>query len=199
MSEGAKEELLACVEELTEIARTGQSIQLVSGLHMAWWGFVVATAAATSLIAIGQAWPTLDIHIWLCAMLIGWLGSRLLVRRSSNATNSGSSAAPNHSTRVIWLGIGIAATLVTLGEAADLFDFGGRAYFIIFLLCALGLLSTGAAAKEPLLYLSAAGWFGVGAVSLFLAPSNLVIYSATIIACLIFLVVPGLIIGARSA
>lgn len=198
MSGDAQEDLREFLEELSDIARVGQTISIVSGFHMAWWGGVVACACIFSLLASYQSIPIGDVHIWPITMLLGWIGSRWLGRKIAANPRRGEVAKANRTPTYVWASIGIAASIVTIGEAAHVFDFGGRAYFIVFLLCACGLIMTAAATNERLLLLSGAGWFVIGIISLSLPPFLPIIYGATIIACLVFMFLPGLIIATRK-
>lgn len=197
LSEDAKEELRDFIEELTDIARTAQSVSIISGYHLAWWGGVVTLACLLSLASLQQHLPLSEIYIWPATMVMGWIGSYLLRRKFLSARQSGLASEANRISRSVWISIGIAAAIVTIGEAISIFEFGGRAYFIVFLLCALGLIMTAAAVNEPLLFLSGAGWFLVGIGSLFFVPTAPVLYAATIVACLVFLILPGLVMGVR--
>ena len=181
------------------IARSGQSISIVSGFHFAWWGGVIAAACLVTLLAIEYSLPLRDQYIWPIAICLGWLGSRVITKKIRQDDRAGKRSFANQVTKHVWVAIGVAATVIILIEASQVVSFGGRGYFIIFALCAIGLVTTGAVAHEPLLGLSGAGWFASGAVTLFFAPSASLVYAATIIACIIFLVIPGLIIGVRKA
>lgn len=199
LSEDATKELREFVEELTDIARSGQSISIVSGFHIAWWGTVVTLACLLNLLAVEYGLPLKDQYIWPVTMLAGWLGSRYIRGKLRRSKRAGKLAFANQVTQRVWMAIGIAATVVILTEASQIVSFAGRGYFIIFVLCALGLITTASVTNEPLLILSGAGWFLVGGGSLFLPPSTELIYAATIIASIIFLVVPGLVIGVRQS
>ena len=199
MSEDAKEDIRDFLEELTDIARTGQNIAIPSGFHLVWWGSVVSLACGVNLFARQFDWPMSDIHIWSCAILMGWLGSKGLRKSSAASTRPGAAARPNKSTRYIWFGVGLIASFVTIGEAAHLFDFAGRGYFVAFLLCGFGLFLTALATDEKLLMLSGCGWVVVGLGSLFLPITASLVYQATIVACCIFLIIPGLVLAMRKS
>jgi len=151
------------------------------------------------LMAIAEAFPFKIAYIWPVTMLIGWLGSIILQRKLNLFRRHGALAYVNRVTRYVWFGIGFASTLVILMETSQLADFAGRGYFIIFLLCGLGLVTTSAAGSEPLLLLSGIGWFLFGFASLFFPPTTQIIYGVSVIASVILLILPGLIIGIRKA
>lgn len=197
MSQADTEELREFIEELATMARTGQSLSIISGFHMAWWGGVVALACLLDMIKIFYALPIGEAYIWAFAMLTGWVGNSVLTRKFKHSKRAGALAYVNRVTRYVWFSIGLISTLVLLFEAMELVDFAGRGYFIIFLMCGIGLVTTSAAGNEPLLLLSGIGWFVFGFGSVLFKPTEAVAYGVTVIACLVLLVLPGLIIGIR--
>ncbi len=180
------------------MARQGQSLSIISGFHLAWWGVIIALVSLLSLIILVYELPVRIEPVWAVMIMIGWFGGRILQHKLNRSGRPGRSTHANRVTSYVWIGVGLAATFVTFAEGGGYIDFGGRGYFIIFLMCGLGLIATSAAGSEPLLLLSGAGWFGTGCISLFFPPAALVLYSITVISCLIFLVLPGLIIGIRT-
>jgi len=198
LSQADTEELREFIEELAVMARTGQSLSIISGFHMAWWGGVVTLGCLLCLVKILYGFPVGDGHIWAVAMMIGWIGNSFLTIKFKQSKRAGALAYANRVTRYVWFGIGLVSTLVILFEATELANFAERGYFIVFLLCGIGLVTTSAAGNEPLLLLSGIGWFVFGFASLLFAPNETIAYGATVIACVVLLVLPGLIIGIRS-
>jgi len=193
------EELREFVEELTSMARTGQSLSIISGFHLAWWGGLVALTSLVSLLAVTNDYPLEPVYIWPASMFIGWVGNSLLHKKLNLSARQGALAYVNRVTSYTWATVGLVATLVVFAEAGQMIDFGGRAYFVVFLLCGIGLVVTSAAGTEPLLLLAGVGWLLIAFVSLFFSPQALISYCLTMIACVVFLVLPGLIIGVRQA
>lgn len=199
LSDEATKEIREFVEELTVIARSGQSISIISGYHLAWWGGVVAVCCLINLLAVEYSLPLHDQYIWPVAICLGWFGSRYVSKMMRDNGRTGKRSFANQVAQRVWLAIGVTASLIIFVEASQIVSFAGRGYFIIFTLCAIGLVTTAAVANEPLLGLSGAGWFASGAITLFFVPSASLVYAVTVIACIIFLVIPGLIIGFRQA
>lgn len=180
------------------MARSGQSLSLISGFHMAWWGGVIAAACFVSLIMIFYSLPFIGPYIWPAAIFIGWVGGRIMHRKLGLSSRHGVMSYSNRVTRYVWIGVGVISSCVLLAEVSQLVDFAGRGYLMIFLLCGLGLIVSSAAGNEPLLMLSGLGWFGVGILSLFYTPSAPIVYGATAIACIVFMTFPGLVIALRK-
>lgn len=180
------------------MARQGQSLSIISGFHLAWWGGIVAVASLLNLLIILYNFKLSGELVWAGLITVGWAGGRVLQRRLNRSVRIGRIAYANRVTSYVWIGVGVIASFVIFAEASGYVDFGGRGYFIVFLMCGLGLLATAAAASEPLLLLSGAGWFGVGVASLFAPPAAPLIYGLSIISCVVFFVLPGLVIGVRS-
>ena len=199
MTHNDNEELREFVKELSSAALTGQALSIVSGLHLALWGAVVAAACFLNIVVIVYTLPfqLRPELIWIGAMGVGWISGRYLQSRMDREKRPGALTYANRVTRHVWVGIGFLATFIIIAEASQLVDFGGRGYFFIFTLCAIGLVATAAAGSEPLLLLSGAGWFGAGVISLFFPPAAAFTLGVTLISCVVFLVLPGLIIGLR--
>lgn len=199
LSNDETEDLREFVEELESMAREGQSLSIVSGFHLAWWGGVIALASLLNLGIIIYDLPLRSEPIWGALIVIGWLGGRVLQQKlNRSARQQGRSTYANRVTAYVWASVGILASFIIFGEGSGYIDFGGRGYFIVFLMCGLGLIATAAAGSEPLLLLSGAGWFAMGLVSLFFMPAAPFIYAITVITCIVCLVLPGAIIGVRS-
>ena len=192
------EDLREFVEELESMAREGQSLSIVSGFHLAWWGVVIALASLLNLGIIIYDLRLSSEPIWGALIVIGWLGGRLLRQKLNRPARQGHSTYANRVTAYVWVSVGILASFIIFGEGSGYVDFGGRGYFIVFLMCGLGLIATAAAGSEPLLLLSGAGWFAMGLVSLFFMPAAPFIYAITVMTCIVCLVLPGAIIGVRS-
>lgn|GEM_PF-3857747 len=198
MTDRAGEELREYIGELARVARTGQSLSIISGYHLAWWGAIVSLACAFELALMASGAAIHDGYIWASLILVGWIGGRLLQRRLNAPERAGSLSYANRVTRYVWLGVGIGACLIIGAEFTQLADLAGRGYFVVFSLCALGLVATAAAGAEPLLLLSGAGWFLAGFGTLFLPASTQIVFWVTIVSCLVFLVIPGVIIARRG-
>lgn len=193
------EELREFVKELSSVALSGQALSIVSGFHLALWGVVVAAACFLNIVVTVYTLPfqVRPELIWVGATGVGWISGRYLQKRLNQEKRPGASTYANRVTRYVWVGIGFLATFTILVEANAFVDFGGRGYFFIFMLCAIGLVATAAAGSEPLLLLSGAGWLGAGVMSLFFPPTATFTFGITLISCIVFLVLPGLIIGLR--
>lgn len=187
------------VEELAEMARTGQSLSIISGFHLAWWGCIVAFTLLIELYAKHNQIELAEIYLWPVTITLGWSGGHLLHKKLRLSQKKGALAYANRVTTYVWVTIGLVSVGVLLSEVSLLVSFGGRGYFVLFLLSGLGLVATAAAGSEPLLLLSGAGWILTGFASLFFPILFEAIEILTIIGCLIFLVLPGLIIGLRKS
>lgn len=181
------------------MARTGQTLSIVSGFHIAWWGTLVAVACGLSWWVDSASYPINTAYIWFVLPCIGWLGGRVLHKKLHLDQRKGAYAYANRVTKHVWVAIGLSASLMLGVEILNITSFAGRGYFVIFLMCAIGLVATAAAGRESLLLLSAAGWVFTACFTLFFSSSAHIVYMATVVACLVFLVLPGLVIGMRKA
>lgn len=198
MMDEMSEDLREYLDALNKMAQSGQSLPIMSGFVLAWWGAILTLASIASLIVIDRGRSDLIAYIWPIVILAGWVGSRLIRVRLGLDRRDGAAAYPNRSSRAIWLAAGAVSSLLIGLESFELIDLAGRAYVIVFFLCGLALVATAYTVSEPLLLLSAGGWIASGFVSLFIDSSQMAVFALTAVTCGVFLAIPGLIIGLRK-
>lgn len=192
------EDLREHIEELNRMVEAGRATPVVSGYVLAWWGGSVAALALMSVAALRFGRSDVISIIWPVGIALAWITGRQLGKNLNASPVQVASTSANRATRLVWFVVGIMSTLLIVGESFGLISLGGRAYFPVFILCGMALMTTSIVASEPLLLMSAIGWFMAGIVSLFVAPSSEVTYGMTALAASVFLVVPGLVMAKRN-
>jgi hypothetical protein len=165
-----------------------------TGVHQMWWGGWVALALAASwaasagVLALGQGW------IWTAFLVVGWSGGWLLGgwedERSPVRTVAG------RMTVSIWIGIGVAASIVGLAGAGSGTIGDGAVQGVISALIGAGYFASGAVTQLRAVRWLGAGWWVGAAVMLLFPGAYTKLLMAGMAVGLNF--VPGLLLFVRS-
>jgi hypothetical protein len=194
--EGMAVENRTAYDDVTLIRRLmsdAQGAVSETGIHQIWWGAWVAVAltvswaASTGALDLGQGW------IWIGFLLVGWIGGWVLGawedERSPVRTVAG------RMTVSVWIGIGVAATIVGLAGAGSGTIADGATQGVISALIGAGYFASGAATQlRWVRWLGVAWWVGATVMLVRPGPHTKLVMAGMALA---FNVVPGIVLFLR--